>query len=193
MNPEVQRKLQAELDQALGPTVREGDLINAVATFDQVKSLPYLEACINEGLRIHSTSAMGLPRVVPAGGLIAAGRFFPQGSILSVPSFTIHRDRDVWGDDADVFRWVSILIVLLNAKLMIAARPERWFERDKDQMLKTFNPFSWGPRACVGKNLATMELLIIIGTLLKRYDFTPREPDVPVRVLHITSFLLSFW
>jgi benzoate 4-monooxygenase len=38
-----------------------------VATSDQVKLLPYLDACINEMLRIHSTSALGLPRVVPDG------------------------------------------------------------------------------------------------------------------------------
>lgn len=34
-----------------------------------------------------------------------------------------------------------------------------------------FNPFSFGPRACVGRNLASMELLMIIGSLLKRYEF----------------------
>lgn len=57
-NPEVQRKLQAELDEALGPHSTASDTVsleNAVAPFDIVKSLPYLEAVINEGLRIHST------------------------------------------------------------------------------------------------------------------------------------------
>jgi hypothetical protein len=36
-------------------------------------------------LRIHSTSAMGLPRIVPAGGAEICGRWFPEGTTVSVP------------------------------------------------------------------------------------------------------------
>lgn len=121
-NPEVQRKLQKELDDALGA---EDD---PVTTFEQVKRLSYLQAVIDEALRIHSTSGVGLPRVVPEGGLTVCGRFFPEGTVLSVPTFTIHRDEEVWGKDVENFR------------------PERWFEQDKNDMQKAFNPFSFGPR-----------------------------------------------
>ena len=99
-----------------------------VATFEQVKRLPYLEAVINEGLRIHSTSSMGLPRRVPEGGLTVLGKTFPSGAVLSVPSYTIHRDKGVWGDDIESFR------------------PERWFECDQEAIQKAFNPYSFGPR-----------------------------------------------
>ncbi|KAJ7806569.1 hypothetical protein B0H14DRAFT_2875578, partial [Mycena olivaceomarginata] len=44
-------------------TTRTGTEDELVANAEQVKRLPYLDACINEGLRIHSTSALGLPRV----------------------------------------------------------------------------------------------------------------------------------
>lgn len=91
--------------------------------------MPYLEAVINEGLRIHSTSGLGLPREAPPGGLTVCGRIFPEGTILSVPTYTVHRDTEIWGDDADVFR------------------PERWIERDKNELQKAFNPFSFGPRS----------------------------------------------
>jgi len=70
----------------------------------QVKRLPYLDAVINEGLRLHSTSAMGLPRVVPEGGFTISGRHFRAGTVLSVPSYTIHRDPSVWGPDVEEFR-----------------------------------------------------------------------------------------
>jgi benzoate 4-monooxygenase len=99
-----------------------------VSTFEQVKRLSYLEAVINESLRIHSTSAVGLPRLVPEGGITIQDKYFPANTVLSVPSYTIHRDKDVWGEDADDFR------------------PERWFERDQAAIQKTFNPFSFGPR-----------------------------------------------
>ncbi|PSR74400.1 hypothetical protein PHLCEN_2v9908 [Hermanssonia centrifuga] len=124
-NPHVQRKLQKELDDALGTDD------DPVSTFEQVKRLPYLQAVIDEALRIHSTSGIGLPRLVPEGGLTVFGRYFPEGTVLSVPTFTIHRDQAVWGEDVEAYR------------------PERWFEQDKVEIQKAFNPFSFGPRCVV--------------------------------------------
>jgi len=152
-NPSAQAKLQKELDAALGS---EDD---PVSTFEEVKKLTYLQAVLDETLRIHSTSGIGLPRLVPEGGVVVNGKTFPEGTVLSVPSYTIHRDKEAWGEDADLFR------------------PERWFERDQVLLQRAYNPFSFGPRACVGRNLASMELLIIISSLLRRYEFVLEEPD----------------
>ncbi|KAH9932186.1 cytochrome P450 [Fomitopsis serialis] len=153
-NPLVQQKLQHELDEALGSDD------DPVSTFEQVKRLPYLEAVINEALRIHSTSGIGLPRVVPEGGMTVLGQYFPEGTVLSVPTYTIHRNTEVWGKDVDAFR------------------PERWFEQDEKAIQKTFNPFSFGPRSCVGRNLASMELLVIISSILRRYHFVLEDPEM---------------
>jgi len=153
LNPIAQSKLQEELDEALG---NDDD---PIASPEVVKRLPYLEAAINEALRLHSTSSMGLPRIVPEGGLHVSGKFFPEGTILSVPSYTIHRDPEIWGNDVDAFR------------------PERWFEQDQAGIQKTFNPFSYGPRACVGKNLANLELQIFMATIFRRYTFMLENPE----------------
>lgn len=155
-NPEAQGKLQKELDEAAGLDD------NPVLSYDQVKALPYLEACINEGLRLHSTSSLGLPRLVPEGGLDVLGRHYEEGTVLSVPSYTIHREEKTWGEDYEAYR------------------PERWFEIDQTKIQKCFNPFSYGPRACVGKNLATMELQMIIGTVARRFDFVPESIGEPL-------------
>ncbi|KAI0824804.1 cytochrome P450 monooxygenase pc-bph [Trametes gibbosa] len=152
----VQAKLQKELDDALAG---EDD---AVAPFEVVKHLPYLEAVVNEALRIHSTSGIGLPRIVPVGGLEVCGKVFPEGAVLSVPTYTIHRDKAAWGDDPDEFR------------------PERWFEQDKVAIQKAFNPFSFGPRSCVGRNLANLELLVIVASIFRRYDFVLEDPSAPL-------------
>ena len=122
-NLDVQSKVQVELDEALG---HEDD---PIASPEIVKRLPYLGAVINESFRLYSTSAIGLPRVVPEGGLYVSEKFFPEGTILSVPSYTIHRDPGIWGNDVEAFR------------------PERWFEQDQAGIQKTFNPFSYGPRS----------------------------------------------
>ena len=121
-SPQTRAKLQKELDEQLGT---EDEI---VANSQQIKRLTYLDACINEALRLHSTSSLGLPRIVPEGGLTIVGQHLPAGAIVSVPSFSIHRDKAVWGEDVETYR------------------PERWFERNQADIQKTFNPFSTGPR-----------------------------------------------
>lgn len=50
-------------------------------------------------------------------------------------------------------------------------RPERWLEDDAKELEKALNIFSVGPRSCVGRNVAMMELLIFLATFFYRYDF----------------------
>ncbi|KAF2172362.1 hypothetical protein M409DRAFT_63075 [Zasmidium cellare ATCC 36951] len=154
-NPHVVKKLQAELDQAL-PS-------DDVPSFEQVKDLPYLDMVIQETLRIHSTSSQGLPRVVPPGsGVDVCGRHFPQGVVLSVPAYTMHHSKEIWGPDADEFR------------------PERW-EKVTERQKGAFIPFSYGPRACVGRNVAEMELALIVATVFRRYEFELYQDHLETR------------
>ncbi|KAK5256845.1 hypothetical protein LTR16_002256, partial [Cryomyces antarcticus] len=143
-NPYVVEKLHKELDQALPNK-------DQVPQFDQVRDLPYLDCVIKETMRIHSTSSLGLPRVVPAGpGIDLCGHHFPQETVLSVPAYTIHHSKEIWGNDADEFR------------------PERW-ENATEKQKAAFIPFSYGPRACVGRNVAEMEMALIVSTVFRRY------------------------
>jgi benzoate 4-monooxygenase len=41
-----------------------------------------------------------------------------------------------------------------------------------------FNPFSHGPRACVGQNVALMELELIVGTSFRRYEFVLEQGEL---------------
>ncbi|KAG8705238.1 hypothetical protein FRC11_009212, partial [Ceratobasidium sp. 423] len=120
--------------------------------YEQIKNLPYLNACVKEALRIHSTIGTGLPRVVPTGRALAvAGQTFKAGSVISVPSYTTNRSS-VWGSDASEFR------------------PERWLDENAGSLNKYFVPFSLGPRSCIGRNLAYMDLLLISATIFRRYS-----------------------
>ncbi|KAG9124365.1 hypothetical protein FRC07_011891 [Ceratobasidium sp. 392] len=136
-NPSVQHKLQAELDNVL-PSVRSPHPstnqagspplppASVAAKFADIKTVPYLQACINEGLRLHSTSGLGLPRVIPKGmTLQVCGETFDEGTILSVPTYSLHHNKEAWGEDFEKYR------------------PERWLEREVG---REFNPFSFGPR-----------------------------------------------
>lgn len=155
-HPEVIKKLRQELDEAIPD-------IDMVPTYASVKDLPYLDAVIKETMRIHSTSSLGLPRQIPPGpGITLCGHHFPQFTVLSVPAYTIHHSTKIWGPDADEFR------------------PERW-EKITEEQKNAFIPFSYGPRACVGRNVAEMELALIVGTVFRRYEFELRQGEMETR------------
>lgn len=111
-------------------------------------------------MRIHSTSAMGLARQIPEGAspITIAGETFHAGDILSVPSYTIHRAPEIWGPDAEAFV------------------PERW-ENLTPRQKAAFIPFSHGPRACVGRNVAEMELLVIVATVFSLFEFRLEQTE----------------
>ncbi|CAE6358152.1 unnamed protein product [Rhizoctonia solani] len=161
---ESQRKLQAELDEhvSLNYPHQDGELNltpNPVVTYEIIKDLPYLNACLKETMRLHSTVGVGLPRVVPAGKTFTvAGQTFKAGSIISVPTFVTNR-ASIWGQDANEFR------------------PERWLEDTKGTFGKYYSPFSFGARACIGRNLAVMDMLLIAATIFHRYDLQLAHQD----------------
>ncbi|KAF5006245.1 hypothetical protein FDECE_7405 [Fusarium decemcellulare] len=155
--PGVLEKLQAELDDAIPTEV-------SVPTFDMVRDLPYLNNVINETLRYHSTSGIGLPRQIPenAPGITIRGHYFPPGSVLSVPTYSIHHSKEIWGPDADDFK------------------PERWDDVTTRQK-NAFIPFSHGPRACVGRNVAEMEMKLIAATWARRYSVELKQEIMETR------------
>ncbi|GAA5856734.1 hypothetical protein JCM8547_008814 [Rhodosporidiobolus lusitaniae] len=160
-NPRAHRKLQQELDSTFGPRG-----VSGVLDYEDVKALPVLTACINEALRLHATSGMGLPRLMTRETEVC-GEVFPAGTILSVPSYSIHRLKEYWGQDADEYN------------------PDRWLESEEKtkQFEKALNIFSYGPRSCVGRNVATMELFCFISSLVLRYDFKLVEQNKELEVV----------
>ncbi|KAF4535861.1 Cytochrome P450 [Lasiodiplodia theobromae] len=111
-NPEAMTKLRSEVDEKLA----KGEISEPV-TFAEAQKLPYLQAVIQEGLRTHPATGLPLGRVVPEGGVRIAERFFPGGTVLGINSWVAHYNKDVFGDDADLFR------------------PERWLA-DKETVHK---------------------------------------------------------
>ncbi|KAK1757159.1 benzoate 4-monooxygenase [Echria macrotheca] len=155
--PGVIAKLRAELDAAVPAETN-------VPTFEMVRDLPYLQAVINEALRVHSTSGIGLPRQIPddSPGLHLNEYYFPPGTVLSVPTYSIHHSKEIWGPDADEFR------------------PERWADLTPRQK-NAFMPFSYGPRACVGRNVAEMEMKLIVAAWVRRYDVSLLQEEMETR------------
>ena len=76
-NPGTLKKLRAELDEAS----KEGKTSDPI-TFKESQDLPYLQAVIKEGLRIHPATGFTMPRIVPRGGKEMLERYFPAGVSL---------------------------------------------------------------------------------------------------------------
>lgn len=155
-HPDVLARLREELDQGTGNT--------EIPNYEALSDLPYLRACVEESLRVRPASTMGLPRVVPEGGRTIAGKFVAAGVTVSVPTYTLLRDSVAF-EDPESFK------------------PERWITGDKEKMAKAHFPFSTGPRACIGRNIAYFEQLLVIAALIKSYDFTFTSPDFTLEVI----------
>nr|KAK5442115.1 hypothetical protein LTR18_005967 [Exophiala xenobiotica] len=154
-NPAALKTLQQELDAAYPDPIEPG----FVAMFEDCKDLPFTEGVINETLRLRTTVSVGLPRVVPKGGAMVCGRFFEAGTVLSTPTYTTHRDTRVWGPDALEFK------------------PERWTRPGSGELEKAFLGFSYGPRACIGRNVAYMELKKTVATLFRLFEYRLIYPE----------------
>lgn len=73
-NPRCMERLLEEIDDVVGTM----DVASPV-TFNQANNMPYLQAVMNEALRIHPVVGQSLPRVVPEGGLQVESHWLPQG------------------------------------------------------------------------------------------------------------------
>ncbi|KAF5721613.1 cytochrome P450 monooxygenase [Fusarium globosum] len=146
-NPKCFEKLRTEIDARLGPNH------DGIVSYDSARDLPYLRACIDESLRLRPPIAYALQRlVVSPQGAIIAGHHIKQGTTVAVSPWTVHRNRKLY-KNPDVFD------------------PERWFDPEQLSNLRRYNiVFSQGPRQCLGRHIAIVELQILISTLVRRYN-----------------------
>ncbi|KAI1761905.1 cytochrome P450 [Hypoxylon sp. FL1150] len=147
-------------------------------TLDSLRNLPYLNATISEGLRLCPPIPWVLPRRVPPGGDTVCGKWLPGGTPVSIQAYTMNRDPALF------HRPTSFL-------------PERWlpaagtdtnspFLNDQRQAIQ---PFSVGPRSCMGQHLAWAEMRLILSKLLWNFDFEAVEGKT-LRWEKLRTFLL---
>ncbi|MCJ1379491.1 hypothetical protein MMC17_002592 [Xylographa soralifera] len=116
----------------------------------------YLNAVIEEGLRIYPPAgAAHLSRIIPKGGCVISGSFIPEGTRVSVHPWSVLRDPTNFHSPSQFI-------------------PERWIstslEGQKGDQLETSLPFSYGPRGCLGRNLAYLEMRMVLAKLFWKYD-----------------------
>jgi cytochrome P450 len=146
----------------------------------KLQELTYLTAVLNEGLRLCPPVPWMIPRVVPEKGETVCGVWLPGGvSLILVPAAAGR-----WVDNVPLQTPVSIQAYTMNrdeARFHDASSflPERWLPESatdpgspfyKDQR-HCMQPFSVGPRNCIGQHIAWAEMRLIMAKLLWNFDF----------------------
>jgi cytochrome P450 len=151
-NPDVLGKLVKE--------VRSSFSSESEITLTSVNNLTYMLACLNESLRMYPPVPVSLPRVVPNGGHTIAGRFVPEKTTVGVSHFAAYHSKTNFADPEGF-------------------HPSRFMGDEKfaSDDLASLQPFSVGPRNCIGRNLAYAEMRLIMARLLFKFDIelAPRE------------------
>lgn len=136
-NPQAYAKLTNEIDAAAS-----AGSISSPISYAEATRLPYLKACINEGMRLHPSVGLTMPRVVPAGGATISGFTFPAGYRVGINSAVVQYDRDIFGPNAAEFN------------------PDRWLNGNSVQMEKAMLQFGAGARTCIGKSVSVGSSLL---------------------------------
>lgn len=157
-NPKAYERLNREIDNAIETKLiseREG-----IITWSDAQKLPFLHACVQETFRLHPAISMALERLVPPQGMTIAGQFVPGGTVVGCNPWVMHRRKEVFGDDVDMWR------------------PERWLidpttavvdEPRVKRMNTAMFQFGGGSRTCLGKHIAYLEMYKLIPSFLRKF------------------------
>lgn len=116
---------------------------------DGLRKLAYTAAVVNEALRLHPPAYIVSREALEED--VIEGEPIKKGDMIVVSLMDMHRHPDYWK----------------NPKQFI---PERFLNKDADKE-PYFNPFGAGPRICIGKHFALMEITLVIAKLFAALDF----------------------
>lgn len=144
-NPHIMEKLKKEIR-------------GKFSTYEDIKlagvnDIPYLLAVLTEALRFFPPIPVGFGRTVNRGGEYISGHFIPEGTVVSVSHYAAYHSEE-------------------NFKNADSFIPERWMgdpEYDNDRK-SVLQPFSFGPRSCLGRNLAYSEMRLILAKMVWSFD-----------------------
>ena len=102
-----------------------------------------------------------------------------KGSYVHIPIEGLNYNKDIWGEDALIFKSVrpSHFRAEQNRVIQHNSRPERWFSlpssASRNPGLANVMSFTFGPHACIGWRFSLLEMKVFLAALLPHLSFTP--------------------
>lgn len=166
--PDVVDKILQELEQ-----IRKIDSDSDTYSFDELREMQYLHAALSEALRLYppvpvDTKLCENDDVWPDGTVIKKGWF------ATYNAYAMGRMESIWGKDC------------------LEYRPERWLDENgvcKQESAFKFPVFHAGPRICLGKDMAYIQMKSVAASVIKRFEFkvvNGKENAIPEHVLSLT-------
>ncbi|XP_071486366.1 steroid 17-alpha-hydroxylase/17,20 lyase-like [Diadema antillarum] len=145
-NPEIQNKVQAEIDSVVGR--------DRVPTIEDRGTLPYTEATLYEMMRYSTVAPVALPHSTMCDAKIR-DYVIPRGATVMINIHSMHFDPQEWGDP-DSFK------------------PDHFLDEAGTvrQHPSSFMPFGAGRRSCLGEAVAKADLFLIFSWFLQNYTFS---------------------
>ncbi|KAJ3806004.1 cytochrome P450 monooxygenase pc-1 [Lentinula lateritia] len=175
MYPETMDRLRKEILEKVGPSQRP--------TYDDIRDMKFLRAVINETLRLYPvvpfnvrecTHATTWPSPDPTQPPI----YIPAGAIVPWSVFMMHRRKDLWGPDAEVFD------------------PDRFLDERLKKYLTPrpfiFLAFNAGPRICLGQQFAYNEMSFFLVRLIQNFTSFTHFPELCPPEFQVPSEWKSF-
>lgn len=162
-NPSAYRKLTTEIRQTFACV---DDI--SFTTNPKLLSCHYLRAFIDETLRMNPPGGAELPRQVLPGGLVLSdSSVLPEGTKIGTAIYALHHNKLYFPNpfSFNPDRWILNETAGITADSIVAARA-------------AFAPFSLGTRACIGKNLAYLEMSIVLAKVVYQFDIRGMKGDI---------------
>ncbi|KAJ8112514.1 hypothetical protein ONZ43_g5377 [Nemania bipapillata] len=156
--PHAMKSVRDELDDIFGPEGAPDSLsiherLLAPGGDALIHRMSYISAALKEVLRLHSPAGSVRAPSMKEGFVVSTSQGdynLNNETFVYLNHYLIHRDKAVYGDDAELFN------------------PERWLQPMGNNIpTSAWRPFERGPRNCIGQELATIEARIVIAMLMK--------------------------
>ncbi|XP_038717923.1 cytochrome P450 94A1-like [Tripterygium wilfordii] len=146
--------------------------------YDEVKDMVYTHAALCESMRLYPPVPVD-SKMAANDDVLPDGTFVKKGTRVTYHPYAMGRLQELWGSDSASFK------------------PERWLERDAETKKWSFvgrDPYTYpvfqaGPRICLGKEMAFLQMKRVAAGVLRAFKVVPAAEDgvEPVFISYMTG------
>ncbi|XP_023632957.1 cytochrome P450 86B1-like [Capsella rubella] len=172
-HPEVENTIISEIREILKKREdHESRKNESLFTVKELNDMVYLQAALSESMRLYPPIPMEMKQATED-DVFPDGTFIRKGSRIYFATYTMGRTESIWGKDCESFK------------------PERWIQAGNfvsDDQFK-YVVFNAGPRLCLGKTFAYLQMKTVAASILLRYSIKVVKDHVVVPRVTTTLYM----